>query len=305
MPQSISPASSLFLANLGRIQRRLEDAQRQLSSGWKLERPSDEPSKVAELLQLETAQSVNTQVGANLSREKTAVAAAEGALQNAVKLMDRALVLGALSVGDLSTADQRLAVAEEAAGILDRLVAISQTTVDGRYVFNGDLDQTPSYAFDPATGAVTRLQYALATRQVLEPGGTTFVASRTAHEIFDARDAADAPTEGNAFHALEQLLTALRANDTSGIEQAMNSIRSASEHLNTTLSTYGVFQNRVDAGIDAAKRHDIQLETGLSHIRDADATEALLALSQADMHQKAALGAHASFRRQSLFDYLG
>lgn len=306
MPQSISPVSALFLANMTRIQRRMEDAQRQISSGLKLERPSDEPSQVVALVQLQTNQTTNAQLRANLEREKTEINVAEGALQNAVNLMDRALTLGAQSVGSLSTAEQRLLISEEVTGILARLVAVSQSTVNGRYIFSGDLDQTPSYALDPAMGgAVVRLQYAAATREVQEPGGTTFVASKTAHEIFDARDTADAPVQRNVFHALSQFTTALQTNDASAIEQAMNAIRAASVHLNTTLSYYGVSQNRVEAAITTANHYELQFQTELGNIRDADIAEAAIEMSQADLHHKATLAAHANYRRQSLFDYLG
>jgi flagellar hook-associated protein 3 FlgL len=291
---------------MDRIQRRMEDAQRQISSGLKLERASDEPSQVMALVQLENNQTMNTQLRANLEREKTETNVADSALQNAVRLMDRALTLGAQSAGSLSTAEQRLLIGEEVTGILARLVAISQTTVNGRYIFSGDLDQTPSYALDPAaSGEVLRLQYAPATREVLEPGGTTFVASKTAHEIFDSRDAADAPTQKNVFHALSQFVTALQTNDGAAIEQAIDAMRAASVHLNTSLSYYGVSQNRIEAAITTANRYELQFGAEISHIRDADLAEAAIEMSQADLHHKATLAAHANYRRQSLFDYLG
>jgi flagellar hook-associated protein 3 FlgL len=209
-------------------------------------------------------------------------------------------------VGGLSTAEQRLIAAEEVTGIHARLVAISQTAVNGRYIFSGDLDEGPSYASDLSqTAGVVRIQDAPATRQVLEPGGTTFVAGKTAHEIFDARDADDLPTEENVFHAVHRLLAGLQANDSGIIEEAMNAIRASSGHLNGALSHYGIAQNRIEAAITTAREQDLQLKTGIGDIRDADLAEAAIELSQAQLHQQAALAAHANYRPQSLFDYLG
>jgi flagellin-like hook-associated protein FlgL len=131
------------------------------------------------------------------------------------------------------------------------------------------------------------------------------VASKTAHEIFDVRDALDAPTQQNVFHALGEFMTALQTNDTTGVERAIDAIRAASVHLNATLSYYGVSQNRVEAAITTANQYDLQFQTELGQIRDADLAEAAIEMSQADLHHKATLAAHANYRRQSLFDYLG
>jgi flagellin-like hook-associated protein FlgL len=140
---------------------------------------------------------------------------------------------------------------------------------------------------------------------VLEPGGTTFVAGKTAHEIFDARDVDDLPTQQNIFHAVHRLMTGLQANDSGIVEEAMDAIHAANGHLNVALSHYGIAQNRIDAAITTAYEHDLQLQAELGQIRDADFAKAAVELSQAQLHQQASLAAHANYRQQSLFDYLG
>ena len=306
MTRPVSATSSQFLINLERIQRRLDNVHRQISSGIRLATASDDPGGVVDLLQLETNLKTNAQVLTNLDREKTEVDIAESALRNAVSLLDRALAIGAKSAGTLVTAEQRLSFTEEANEIHANLVGLSRSSVNGRYVFSGDADRAPVYASDPAGDAgVARLQDVVATRQVLEPGGTMFTAGKSAHEIFDARDGADFPTEENVFNAVHRLLVALDTNDTPGIESAMDAIRHASQHLNTELKSYGIAQNRIAAAMTSGHEREIQYETQLVEVRDTDLTAAVTELAQAQLHQQATLAAQAKYQKPNLFDYLG
>lgn len=306
MTRPVSATSSLFLTSLERIQRRIDTVQRQISSGIRLASASDDPGGVVALVQLQTNQKINAQVITNLDREKTHVDVAESALRNAASLLDRALGVGVKSAGTLVTAEQRLSFTEEVSAIHANLVGLSQSSVNGRYVFSGDTDRAPVYASDPAGDAgVARLQDVSATRQIVEPGGTMFPAGKSAHEIFDARDAADAPTEENVFNAVHRLLLALNTNDTPGIQSAMEAIRDSSEHLNSELKSYGVTQNRITSAMTSAHEQEIQYEAQVVDVRDTDLTAAVTELSQAQLHQQATLAAQAKYKKPNLFDYLG
>jgi flagellar hook-associated protein 3 FlgL len=306
MIQSLTPDSALFLTNLARIQRRIDVAQRQVSSGYRLERASDDPAAVVELLQLQVESDVNLQIQANLDREKSEVDIAARVIDNAVKLVERAAVLGTQASGSLQSAEKRLQILEEVQGIHSQLVAATQTVVNGRFIFSGDRDQTPAYRSNPSLeGGVERLQFSGATREVKEPGGTSFAVSRTAHDIFDDRDASNNPTASNVFVAVQQLATGLQTNAPAVIDSAMQLIRDAAQHLNSELSFYGVTQNRLAAAISTGQQYELQFRTRLSQIRDADVVEAATELSQARLHQEATIAAQANNRPRNLFDYLG
>ena len=54
MLTNLDPSSELFLADISRIQRKLTEAGRQVSSGKRIAVASDQPDEVAPLLQLRT-----------------------------------------------------------------------------------------------------------------------------------------------------------------------------------------------------------------------------------------------------------
>jgi len=303
MISSMSGSDSKLLADLDRIQASSDKAQREMSSGLKVERPSDGPSAYAEIVDLNSKIQWNTQVQSNLGTVKAEVDTADSTLQSAVAAVENAITLGTQGAGSLPTADQRLSLAQQVNSVLQQLVGISTTTVAGRYIFSGDQDQSPAYSVGP--DGVTRLISTPSTRQVQDLMGMSIAASMTAQDIFDHRNPDGSVAPDNVFAALQSLQTALENNDQAGITSAMSSLQLAHDHLGGALAFYGAAQNRVAAGLDVAQKFEIQQKAQLSDLEDADITDAALQVSQAQIHQNAALSARAQKPKSSLFDYLG
>src|SRR4051794_33837993 len=125
-----------FLADLGRIQDRIERAQRQISSGMRVESASDAPEQVLEILRLKSRLETNTQVQTNLARVKTQVDTAEAAMREAVSLVEEARVLGVQT--GTTGALNRPVLAAQAQQIHARLLALVGTSAEGRSVFGSD-----------------------------------------------------------------------------------------------------------------------------------------------------------------------
>jgi flagellar hook-associated protein 3 FlgL len=305
MIRSLDPRSFQFLTALERTRHRMDAAQRQISSGMRVERPSDDPSVVTDLLQRRTDLQIGEQLGANLEMEKTVVDAAENVLREAVSLVERTAVLAAQGASSLTSPEQRAQIADAVAVLHERLVGISQTQTQGRYLFSGDEELNPQYSADATgTGGVVRLHTAEATRATMEPGGTTFVTGRTAQQIFDARDGADLPAAGNVFVAVWQLASELRANSDAGIAAAQDLVKEASAHLNSQLTHYGLTQQRLAEGIRRAADAEIRDKAEISNLAEADLAAAATEMTQARLHEEAAMAAQAGYRRPNLFSYL-
>ena len=156
---------------------------------------SDAPGEVDTILQLRTDEARNTQIQENLSVAKADADAADGALTSATKLMDRARVLAAQGATFTLDATGRQSIAGEVQSLLEQMVAISRTTVQGRYIFGGDQDSTPPYDVDlTAANGVSRLTNSPATRRVEDSAGGSFAVSQKRQQIFDTRTDAD-PTD--------------------------------------------------------------------------------------------------------------
>jgi flagellar hook-associated protein 3 FlgL len=312
----LSPSSEAFLANVDRVQRKVDDASRQTSSGKRVNVASDAPSEVDTILQLRTDAGRNTQIQENLGVAKADADAADGALTSATQIMDRARVLAAQGANFTTDATGRQNIAGEVQSLLEQMTSISNTSVQGRYIFGGDRDGTPPYTVDltQATG-VAQLTNSPATRRVENSAGGSFAVSKSAQDIFDTRNPPDpldtnvppatTPAADNVFAALNNLRLGLLANNTTQITAAGASVQLASDRLNTSQAFYGTVQNRISDATNYSANYDVQLKTELSQKEDADITSAALAITQGNIQLQAAFEMQAKMPRTTLFDFMG
>jgi flagellar hook-associated protein 3 FlgL len=306
MVTNLSPSSEAFMANIDRVQRQVEEASRQVSSGKRVNVASDAPNEVDTILQLRTDEVRNSQIQANLGVAQADADAADGALASATKLMDRATVLAAQGANFTLDATGRQNIAGEVQALLEQMTAISSTTVQGRYIFGGDQDSTPPYQVDlTAVNGVTRLTNSPATRRVESAAGGSFAVSQSAQDIFDSRNPDDTLASSNVFAALNNLRLGLLANDTTQITAASASLQLASDHLNTAQAFYGTVENRITDATNYSANYDVQLQTELSRKEDADVTSAALAITQGNTQLEAAFQMQAKMPRTTLFDFMG
>ena len=307
MIQSLDPSSQEFLVSLTRIQSAIKRTNDQISSGLKVNAPSDAPDQIGDILQIYTDLGQNAQIQTNLGRIKSEVGTAETILESAIKIVDRAMTLGSQGAGTMQSAEARLILADDVQSQLEQLVSASRTIVAGRYIFSGDQNQEPAYELDLLNlnaNGVNRLLMAPSTRLIQHASGASFTAGKTAMEVFDARNADDSLAPDNVFAAVNGLRTALENNDQAAIDASLSALRAAGDHLNIELGFYGTVQNNIDEAIDFSAQLDVRLKTELSSRRDADITAAILELEQGKTQQQAAFTARAEMPRTSLFDFL-
>src|SRR5450759_4987502 len=108
MIQSLDPSSQEFMVSLVRIQSAIKRSSDQISSGLKVNAPSDAPDQISDILQLYTDLGQNAQIQTNLGRIKSEVGTAETILESAIKIVDRAMTLGSQGAGTMQSAEARL-----------------------------------------------------------------------------------------------------------------------------------------------------------------------------------------------------
>jgi flagellar hook-associated protein 3 FlgL len=306
MISSLSPANEAFLANIDRVQRQISEASLETSSGKRVNVASDAPDELDTILQLRTDEVRNSQIQANLGVATADANAADGALSSATQLMDRATVLATQGANFTLDATGRQSIADEVQSLQEQMTAISNTTVQGRYIFGGDQGGTPPYAVDlTAANGVTRLTSSAATRRVESAAGGSFAVSQSAQDIFDSRNSDDTLASDNVFAALNSLRVGLLANDPTQIAAAASSLRLASTHLDTAQAFYGTVENRITDATNYSANYDVQLQTELSQQQDADITTAALAITQGNTQLEAAFQMQAKMPRTTLFDFMG
>lgn len=303
----LSGSNQAFLGNLDATQLQMQKSQSEVSSGLRVQQASDDPADIAEILQLQGDISQNQQIQTNLNSVSSDLGTADAALQTAIQVVESATSLGTQGANATATADERTSLAQQVNGILQTLVGIANTSVDGRYIFSGDDDTQPAYQLDPTQPeGVQQLVFAPATQVIVDVSGTSLSVSRTAQQIFDAQDANGNATAGNVFSAVNSLATALQNNNQADISQAVISLQSADQYLNDQLAFYGQAETSVSTAATVAQQFQTQDSANLSQLRDADVATVAVQLNQEQVQNQAALSAESSLLQQKdLFSYLG
>ncbi|MSV29383.1 MAG: flagellar hook-associated protein 3 [Bryobacterales bacterium] len=297
---NLDPLSEQFLNGMARLNVRLDRAQRQLSSGRRISVVSDEPDRVARLVETRNDLGRIEQIQRNLGIVKGDVDTAEAVLQSGVSLLERARTLAVQGANGTQTAATRRAISAEVGDILEHLVGIANTTFQGRYLFGGDRDTVPPYIVDPSqTNGVGEYAGTDATRSIEHPTGIRIVISHTAQEIFED------PAGQNVFAAVKELQRALAANDDGAIEAAIGLVTTAHGQLGQALGTFGLLQNQISEATDFAGKQQTLDKIAQSNLEDADLAAATVELNQARFEQQSAYAARARAPRTSLFDFLG
>jgi len=306
MDLNIKSSTNQYLNDLSNIQRQMAKAQTEVSSGLRVQQASDDPAAIETIFQTQTAVAMNQQTQSNLGSAQTEISAADTALQSSISVVQTVLTVAAQAASSNMSAQDRLNLVDQVSALQQTLVSLSQTMVNGRYIFSGDQNTLPSYQVDPTQPeGVQQLLVTSATRTIADANGAPIAIARTAQQIFDPQ-AGGAPAQGNTFAAVNLLLTALQSNTPAGITQATDDLKAAGDYLNNQLSFYGAAESRVSDALSLSQKFQIQEKTNLGQVQNADLASVALQLTQTATEQQAALAVAAKLQQMpTLFSLLG
>ena len=276
----------------------LIEAQRKVSSGKRISRPSDDPSAAA------TAVTERAQIASieQYSRAADSVASrltvVDSALTDIVERITAAQSTALSGMGTTRSAAEREAAAKALEGIRGTLLDDFNTSFHGSYVFAGAAATTKPYTIGGG-GAVG--SYA---------GSSTEVAVDIADEqavtvAFNGDTIAKGTAGSHVFKTLEDLAAALRAGDDSAAQTAFAALGDAFSRAVGAQTRVGVALRTIEG--EQVRLQDTKLASTerLSRLEDADMAEAIAGMTRADAAYRAALGAVGTAARVSLLDYLG
>src|SRR5579862_6311031 len=240
---NIAPSTSgtaWFLNGIANLQNQQTEVQRQISSGFQIQDASDSPSQTPELIGLGSTLAAVETYQTNLGRVQAEASTADQALGTGISLIQNAITLGEQGANTASTAASRQTLATQIQSIQQQLVSISNTSVEGRYIFGGDQDQSAPFQYNAATGTVVdNLTSQTSTRVITDTQGQTVYRPLSAQHIFGPVDAAGAPTPNSTFNALQSLVADLPGGNTTTIANDIASLNTASPHMNRQQAYYG------------------------------------------------------------------
>jgi len=111
--------------------------QEQLSTGRKIQTPSDDPITALQVIGLQRILSRNAQVQSNLTTNQSYLSATDSALSQVASLIDQVKGDAQAVMGTMSTDVQRRAAAQQVEAALQQLIDTGNQQFRGRYLFSG------------------------------------------------------------------------------------------------------------------------------------------------------------------------
>lgn len=274
--------------------------QQQLSSGKRINRPSDDPSGAAQLVGLSDSLDLTRQYQRNIDSLRSRLQLEDSSLAGVGDALQRARELAVQGLNDTYGAVERTGLALEIRQIADEVLGLAnRTDAAGEYMFAGFRGQTAPFSTD----GVGNFSYAGDQGQrLIQVGAARQIADGdSGFDVFMKIPAVGGGYE-DVFSTLYNLATDLEANAPNPV--SLDQIDNAMDNL------LG-FRAGTGARLNAVERQEIanvalieQLENTRSIIEDLDYAEAASRLSQESVTLQAAQQAFVRVQDLNLFNFL-
>lgn len=291
--------STQMLSNLNRNLNRMDNMSNQISTGRKINKPSDDPVGVTYALRYRAELASNEQYQTNTDAAVSWLDTTDSNMQQALDVMKRLKELAIQgSNGTLSGSDLE-AVNLEVDELKNHLVDIGNTQIRGKYIFNGQTyDQMPYQL----SGGVTDF-----ADVETDNGGViysisqqvTFQINTSGNEFFGSKTDTD-----NIFRIIDNLSVALNSEDQAGISQQLENIESRSNKMQAALSEVGARSNRIELVQNRLLDQNLNFTTLQSKTEDADVASLMIQATSAQTIYEASLKSSAQIMQPSLMDFL-
>lgn len=273
---------------------RLENLQRQLTTGKRISRPSDDPVAVGRALAYRSGIAAGEQYIRTMDSALAWLDLTDATLDSVTKAMQRARELAVQGANDTLGPAQHQAIASEINQLLEQMILLGNSSLRGQRLFAGaEVDANP---FTPVGSPITSVTYNGDTAAMVRE-----IDVNTTIAINVAGDAIFQPI----FTALIDLRDDLQASNTTDIRQLdLPALDSAIDNLLAVRAEVGSRVNRIEAARERQNLLQVRLQDLLSKAEDTDFTEALTRFTIQENVYKAALQTGSKAVQPSLLDYL-
>ena len=284
-----------YLAALNVSREAEQEAIAEMSSGRRVNRPSDDPAASAILVDNHDRTTLTTRYLTSLGLLQSQWQTADSTLGSIETALTRALSLGVEGAnGTLSDAD-RTAIVGELQGIQDQLLSLANTEFQGRYLFAGTNTSTVPFAKDAAQPSGIRYDGNSGVNTVEVGEGLQLAVNQPGSQLFTAAGK-------NMFQGMSDLIQAMQSN--SGFDSAINSIRASFDYISAQRVFYGNTMNQAQAQSTYLNNAKLQLSQQENTLAGADVEAAASNLVNSENSINATLSAIGRFSRMNLFDFL-
>jgi len=296
MKTTLTATYRTLQAQVSRSSAKLQQYQETAASGIKLNKPSDDPSVVASVINAQSQIRSGETFQNTIASASSQLGILDSTMDQLENLMVQAKELvvaagnGSLGEGDISAYAQQMAMLKEEA------FTLANTQVDGKYLFSGYAVNTPPF---PDTTDPTLYAGDDNHRELQIGPGQKVVTNLTGSELFQGQGGGI-----NILSLLSDLEQDLGSMNTKQALARLDDLDTSADQVRNSRSKMGITAVRVDEAEIRMKDFTDNMAAKLSDYRDADLIEAYTNLAQQEQALQAALSVTAKISDLSILDYL-
>jgi flagellar hook-associated protein 3 FlgL len=284
-----------MLAGLALDRQQEDQAIQELSTGLKVNQPSDNPAAVAGFIVNNAQASAVSTYQSNISTLQGTLQVADSTLNSVVTALTKAISLGVEGANGPMNQTDRDAIAQQVDGIQQQILQYANQSYDGNYLFAGTAVKTQPFVADPSSPSGVTYVGNTGVNNVEIGEGQAVPANLPGSQLFTAPGA-------DVFQALTDLSSALQSG--TNISAAVTEVQSAFNNVNTQRTFYGNTLDRLQTASSFLSEESIQLSKEENSLVGADMATAATQLTQAETALDATLAAGGKISQYSLLDFL-
>lgn len=303
------------LSSIGTAGTRMAAAQEQMTTGRRINRPSDAPADTTVALKSRAGIGQNEQYQRNAQDGTAWLTTIDTTLGSVTSLVQRAYTLavaGANTGSNTQTSEN--AYADEVDQIQKSVLSLANASYLGRPVFGGTTAGDAAYGQvsvpDPSdpTKTISQIGYVGDAGSVSRRVGDATVVrvDMQGSQVFGptATDSPAGDGTQSLFDHLQGLSDALRSSDSAGIQKAIGVLQTDMDRISAAQADEGARMKQLDTATSVSQDTTLALQKVKSDVEDVDVAEATITMQSMTAAYQAALMAVGKSTQQSLLDFL-
>jgi flagellar hook-associated protein 3 FlgL len=284
-------------AGIAAAHERMIDAQRQVSTGRRINRISDDPTGASNVVAERNALAAVEQYTSSTDSVGSRLTVIDTVLDDVLTKLTRAQEVAMAGQGSAKTQIQREAAAQELRGLREAVLDNLNSTFHGAFLFSGASATTKP--FQPGGGGVINPYAGSASENEVDIGD-----GRSVKVTLDGNTIAQGGAAQHVFDSFDDLIAAVVGGNDAAISTGIQELKAAFDRTSRLQGAIGSDMQEIDGQKLRLQQMKLSTDERLSKLEAANIAEAISNMSQADTAYQAALGAVSTATRVSLLDYL-
>ncbi|WP_164668082.1 flagellar hook-associated protein FlgL [Virgibacillus doumboii] len=299
-----SMLSNNMLRNLSNSYSKMNTYMEQLSTGKKINRPSDDPVIAMKGMGYRTQLTEVQQYQRNTNEMHNWMDNSDAALDKATQALQKLRELAVQASNDTYDEEQRESIMEEAEQLKQHLIDIANTNVNGKYIFNGtDTDAAPISVDE--NGDITKIGINSNPVMIEVSNGTKLKANVDAGEVFAGDSSNDSANDvSNMFDEIDDFIAALGSDKREEIENSIGTLDANIDNVINARADLGARMNRLDLIENRLGEQEVIATKTMSENEDIDYEKVITELITQESLHRAALSAGSRIIQPTLVDFL-